>query len=48
VIVTLFLGDQLYGITAADVLQWGSDVLGASIEQLDAQFGTHERDTGMR
>jgi hypothetical protein len=48
VIVALFLGNQLYGITAADVLQWGSDMLGASIAQLDEQFGTHERDTGLR
>jgi hypothetical protein len=48
VIVALFLGDHLYGITAEDVMQWGSDVVGASIAQLDAQFGTHERDTGLR
>jgi hypothetical protein len=48
VIVALFLGDHLYGITAEDVVQWGAGVIGATLEQLDERFGTHERDTGLR
>lgn len=48
VVVALFVDDRLYAITAEDVLQWGSDVLGVSAEQLSARYGTHERDTALR
>lgn len=48
VVVALYVGPQLYGISAERVVAWASELLGAPIEQLDQQYGTHEVDTGVR
>ena len=47
-VVALFVGPRLYGIAAEDVVRWGSGVLNASVEQLRAEYGTHEIETALR
>ncbi|HEX7838493.1 MAG TPA: STAUR_1299 family protein [Kofleriaceae bacterium] len=47
-IVALFVGRWLYGIPAEDVVRWASERLGTSVEQLRAQYGTHELETALR
>ena len=47
-VVALFVGKRLYGIAAQNVITWATGVLGASIEQLRAEYGTHEQDAAPR
>jgi hypothetical protein len=47
-IVELFVGRRLYAVPAADVVRWASGVLNTSVEQLRAQYGTHEAGTALR
>ena len=48
VMVALFVGSHLYAISAENVVRWGSDRIGAPIDQLRQQYGTQEVDTGVR
>ena len=48
VVVLMFVGSQLYGIVADRVVRWASELLHVPPEQLTAQYGTHEVDTGVR
>jgi hypothetical protein len=47
-VVELFVGRRLYAIPAADVVRWASQLLNTSVEQLRAQYGTHELETALR
>jgi hypothetical protein len=48
VVVATFVGRHLYAINAEDVITWGSELLGRTMEQLREQYGTHEIDTALR
>lgn len=48
VIVALFVGSRLYGITAERVIRWASEQLGSPVEQLRREYGTHEVETAVR
>ena len=45
VFVSLFVGDRLYCIAAAHVVQWAEKQLGTTSDELSALYGTHEMET---
>ena len=47
-IVELFIGCRLYAIPAEDVVRWASRLLHTPIEELRAQYGTHEVERALR
>jgi len=47
-VIELFVGPRLYAIPAKDVVRWASQVLNTPVEQLRAQYGTHEVETALR
>jgi hypothetical protein len=48
VFVSLFVGEALYCITVADVIAWARGQLGVTVDELRAQYGTHELETAQR
>jgi hypothetical protein len=48
VYLAMFVGDRLYGISAADMLVWASETFNLSPDELERQYGTHEVGIGLR
>ena len=48
VVVALYVGNDFYALTAEKVIKWASEQLGLGVEQLRAQYGTHELETSLR
>jgi hypothetical protein len=48
VFVALFEGARLSCVTVEDVVDWARECLGLAREELEARYGTHELDTGLR
>ena len=48
VVVALYVGNDFYALTAEKVIKWASEQLGLGVEQLRAQYGTHEVETSLR
>ena len=46
--VSLFHGDNVYFVAAADVISWAEQELQMSVRELDELYGTHEIDTALR
>ena len=48
VVVALYVGNDFYALTGEKVIKWASEQLGLGVEQLRAQYGTHEVETSLR
>jgi hypothetical protein len=48
VFVSLFHGDKVYFIAAADVIGWAEQELKLPAQELDELYGTHESETTLR
>jgi hypothetical protein len=48
VFVSLFVGQRLFCIVAAEVIAWAGALLGEEVKDLGVLYGTHESDTALR
>ena len=48
VVVALYVDNDFYALTAEKVIRWASEQLGTPLDQLRAQYGTHEIETSLR
>jgi hypothetical protein len=47
-IIALFIGRHMYAIAAEQAIRFGCDVLDTTVDELHAQYGTHDLDTALR
>ena len=48
VFLSLFVGDRLHCVAAADILAWAEQRFGLSADEMRERYGTHERETAYR